>query len=208
MENNLPKQYTAFTGHQRVSSGDIASVASVAKEYIDSCENSPSILIFDNQTSEQVEIDFRGSTSDLLKHIELLKIALATEAPSDEETPAPSPVPTGRSGRPKLGVVAKEVTLLPRHWEWLKSQRGGASATLRRLVEQARSEAVKEDKIREQQTAVYRFMTAIGGDLSGFEEAMRALYAFDENQFIAQIDAWPQDIRAHVMTLTENLFSR
>lgn len=208
MENNLPKQYTAFTGHQRVSSGDIASVASAAKEYIDSCENSPSILIFDNQTSEQVEIDFRGSTSDLLKHIELLKIALATEAPSDEETPAPSRAPTGRSGRPKLGVVAKEVTLLPRHWEWLKSQRGGASATLRRLVEQARSEAVKEDKIREQQTAVYRFMTAIGGDLSGFEEAMRALYAFDENQFIAQIDAWPQDIRAHVMTLTKNLFTR
>lgn len=207
MENIQTKLYTAFIGHQKVSSGELSAVALSAKKHIDNSNTQQPILIFDNQTSTQVEVDFRGSTDDLKKHIALLEQALFQEKSQQEESQPKNPAPKSRSGRPKLGVVAREVTLLPRHWDWLKSQRGGASATLRRLVEQARSEAVKEDKLREQQTAVYRFMTAIGGDLSGFEEAMRSLYAFDENQFLAQIDAWPQDVRAHIIELAKGLFS-
>ncbi|MFY0534142.1 DUF2239 family protein [Nannocystis pusilla] len=35
------------------------------------------------------------------------------------------PARTG-PGRPKLGVVSREVSLLPRHWEWLERQPSGS----------------------------------------------------------------------------------
>ena len=114
----------------------------------------------------------------------------------DEEAPEPR----GR-GRPKLGVVAREITLLPRHWDWLNSQPGGASVALRKLVEEARRGSGDRDRIRSAQEAAYHFMSAIAGNLPGFEEASRALFAYDRRRFGDLIAAWPEDVRDHVIKL-------
>jgi len=114
--------------------------------------------------------------------------------------PAPAaPAPT--RGRPKLGVVAGEVTLLPRHWEWLKAQRGGASATLRRLIDEARRAGQGEAEARARQERCYRFMTHLGGDLPGYEDALRALFAGDEAGFEAALGSWPDGLRRWVLKL-------
>jgi hypothetical protein len=106
--------------------------------------------------------------------------------------------PRGR-GRPKLGVVAREVTLLPRHWDWLARQPGGASVTLRRLVEDA-SRSPKE-RARAAANAAYNFLHAIAGDRPAYEEALRALFAHDRAKFEAHIASWPADIRRHALRL-------
>ena len=117
------------------------------------------------------------------------------------------PVRTARPrGRPKLGVVAREVTLLPRHWDWLNGQPGGASVTLRKLVEEARRRSSATDQAREGQEAAYRFMSAIAGDLPGFEEATRALWRRDAARFEHETDAWPKDVRDHARALAARAF--
>ena len=110
---------------------------------------------------------------------------------------APPAEPRGR-GRPKLGVTAREVTLLPRQWEWLSRQPGGASAALRRLVEAARKEAPEGTRSGQAaRDAVYRFLTAIGGDRPNYEEALRALYRGEAERFRALIADWPEDVRIY-----------
>jgi uncharacterized protein len=104
-------------------------------------------------------------------------------------------------GRPKLGVVAREVTLLPRHWDWLGSQPGGASVALRKLVEEARKTRGDADRRRAAQEAAYRFMSAAAGDLPGFEEAARSLFAYDRRRFGEMVAGWPEDVRDHVVGL-------
>jgi hypothetical protein len=98
-------------------------------------------------------------------------------------------------GRPKLGVVAREVTLLPRQWEWLGTQPGGASAAIRRLVEEARKAAPPAGMGRD---AAYRFMTEMAGDRPGYEEAIRALYRGDHEKVREIAGDWPDDIRAYL----------
>jgi uncharacterized protein len=102
------------------------------------------------------------------------------------------------AGRPKLGVQAREVTLLPRHWEWLAEQPGGASAAMRRLVDEARS---KGRTVRERRDAAYRFMQATCGDMPGYEEALRALYAAREDDFSTLVARWPDDIGRYISAL-------
>src|SRR5216683_1331922 len=104
-------------------------------------------------------------------------------------------------GRPKLGVVAREVTLLPRHWEWLGAQPGGASVALRKLVEEARRASGDRDRGRAARDAAYHFMSVMAGNLPGFEEASRALFADDRRRFAELIAGWPGDIRDHVVRL-------
>jgi uncharacterized protein len=106
-----------------------------------------------------------------------------------------------------LGVVPREVTLLPRHWEWLAKQPGGASVALRKLVEQARKLGTSADDRRRGQEAAYKFMTAIGGDYTGYEDATRALFAGDKAKFSALIETWPKDVRAHMETLAKAAFA-
>jgi hypothetical protein len=110
-----------------------------------------------------------------------------------------------RPGRPKLGVVAREVTLLPRHWDWLASQPGGASVALRKLVE----EASRDPKARRRaaRDAAYRFATALVGDAPGYEEAIRALYAGQGEEFAAHIENWPADVRAQLAAMTAGAFA-
>jgi hypothetical protein len=104
-------------------------------------------------------------------------------------------------------VVAREITLLPRHWDWLAAQPGGASVALRRLVEDARKVSAGEDRRRAAQEATYRFMQAMAGDAPGFEDASRALFAGDVTRFEEQVARWADDVRDHALWLATDAFA-
>ena len=193
------KSCASFAGSRRIAAGTVAEVAARTKEAMDHGELGP-ILIFDDATGQPVEIDFRGTVEEVLRG---LPSSLTEVKPIESEPVAPR-----GPGRPKLGVVAREVTLLPRHWEWLNDQPGGASVALRKLVEAARKANESRDRVRRSQDAAYRFMTAIAGNLPGFEEANRALFAGDERQFQAHLRDWPADVQAHARTLAAPAFDR
>jgi hypothetical protein len=186
---------TAFQGVKRIASGPLAEVAAKVKLVVDLGEPS-SILIFDDVTAEPIEVDLRGSVQDVVAR---LSGRSENVAPSQPEQRGP--------GRPKLGVVAREVTLLPRHWEWLARQPGGASVALRKLVEAARRGNSGKDRRREAQAAAYRFMSALAGNEPGFEEAARALFAGNEPRFGEVIAAWPRDIRDYAKALAAPAFA-
>jgi uncharacterized protein len=170
--------YTAFEGLQKVSSGTPEEVAGFLK-------NRPQgeVLVFDDVTGRQIDFPFpdAGEILDQIAERQGLE-------------------PRGR-GRPRLGVVSKEVTLLPRHWDWLHLQPGGASVALRKLVEEARRTSGDRDRVRAAQEAAYRFMSAVAGDLPGFEEAARALFAYDRRLFSQMIAGWPDDVRDYAVRL-------
>jgi hypothetical protein len=177
---------TAFEGERRIARGALAQVAIEVKRVVDRGESAP-VLIFDDETSEQVEVDLRGTVEDVTRRL---------ERPVEES----EEVPRG-PGRPRLGVVAREVTLLPRHWEWLNTQPGGTSVTLRKLVEAARRANGETDRRRAARDAAYHFMSAMAGNLPQFEEASRALFAEDHRRFTTLIAAWPGDVRDHILRL-------
>lgn len=133
-------------------------------------------------------------------HDGLLVFDDATGAQLDLPLPIPADPPPS-VGRPRLGVVAREVTLLPRHWEWLAQQRGGASAALRRLVDEARRLHADADTQRLARERAYRCMSALAAHLPGFEEASRALFAGDRAAFERQTSDWPVDVRDHLVGL-------
>ncbi|MCA9835845.1 MAG: DUF2239 family protein [Trueperaceae bacterium] len=175
--------FTSFHDVQKIASGTLAETLATTRTYLDSqglAKDQGSLehlLIFHDQTGRQVEFDLRGTSQEVL------------------ERNLPQPETTG-PGRPKLGVVSKEVTLLPRHWEWLESQPKGISGTLRLLVDEARrhSPAVSAKKLE----AIDKFMLAMAGNLAGYEEASRALYSRDFDRLERQISAWPEDIQSFV----------
>ena len=191
---------TAFEGVRLLASGALKDVALAVKAATE--RGGASVLIFDDQTSRPIELDLRGSASDVLARLADQQDgeACQTELASDEPSAS-----RGR-GRPKLGVVAREITLLPRHWEWLNGQPGGASVALRKLVDAARGASEGKDRMRQAQEAAYRFMTAMAGDLAGYEEATRALYANDAARFDAMTAAWPVDVRDHTRKLAKRAF--
>ena len=179
---------TAFAGVRRIASGGLTEVALKAKAIIDQGEDAP-ILIFDDASAKLIEVDFRGAREDVLGRLPD-RASLQT---GGETARGP--------GRPKLGVVAREVTLLPRHWQWLSSQLGGASVALRNLVDEARRANAGKDSVRQSQDAAYRFMSALAGDAPGFEEAARALFAGNAKHFDRCVEGWPADVRDHARTL-------
>lgn len=183
--------FTAFTGPHRLASGAILDVALAVKAALASDPQAP-VLTFNDATGAVVDLDLRGAPEDIAARLE----ERFPHAPDEAETEAPR-----GPGRPKLGVIAREVTLLPRHWEWLGQQRGGASHALRRLVDEARRADQGASEARARRDAAYRFMSAMTGDLTGFEEASRAFFAGDAARFEAQSASWPEDIRAHVQKL-------
>jgi hypothetical protein len=191
---------TAFEGVRRIASGALKDVALVVKQVVERGEQAP-VLVFDDVTSQPIEFDLRGTADEVVAR-------LLREDKGAEEEPAETAgdgAPRGR-GRPKLGVVAREVTLLPRHWDWLNSQSGGASVALRKLVEAARLTGDDNGRTRRAQEATYRFMTALAGNLPGYEEATRALYAAHPARFDASIEQWPADVREHAARLAARAF--
>ena len=175
------KTFTSFAGTRLVATGDLRTMLLATKKRLDRAPHTP-VLIFDDTTGAQVEHDFRGTAEEVL--------ARELQAPR-----APGP------GRPKLGVVSREVTLLPRHWEWLEQQPNGISAALRRLVEEARKREPEKERTRRARAAASRVMTALAGDLPGYEEATRALFAGDAAKLAALTRRWPKDVRAYVARL-------
>lgn len=172
-------QAIAFLNAQAIAMGPLPEVARRAKQAI-TADPEGRLLVFDADTSEPLELDLRGSEQEVLSRF---------------ETSPPKP------GRPKLGVIAREVTLLPRHWEWLASQPGGASAALRRLVDEARRASAERDKVRSARESAYRFMTAMAGNEPGYEEAVRALFAGRKEAFERHTSLWPPDVRDHARRL-------
>jgi uncharacterized protein len=187
----------AFEGDHCIAAGELRDVARAAKQVLDR-DKAASILIFDGRTSAPVDIDFRGSVEDVLARLPV---------GASEEAPTASPAPRG-PGRPKLGVVAREITLLPRHWEWLARQPGGASVAIRKLVDQARRMTEDSDRSRAGAEAAYRFMSAMSGNRPHYEEAIRALFADDAARFERLIAEWPADIRDHALRLAMRAFHR
>lgn len=185
--------YTGFQGHHRLASGPLHVVALAIKLATERGSSKP-VLIFDDSTGRAIDVDTRGSDEDV--------VARYLPEPAVEETQAAARpgTPRGR-GRPKLGVVAREVTLLPRHWEWLASQPGGPSVALRKLVDEARRTYGERDKVRARQERAYHFISAMAGDMPGFEEATRALFANDPATFAELVAAWPADVRDHAKQL-------
>ncbi|MBI5128155.1 MAG: DUF2239 family protein [Rhodopseudomonas palustris] len=184
-----------FHGERKIAEGDLRAAAAAVKPLFDRDE--PAVLVFDADTSARIEFDLRGSLDDVLAR-------LPPEPPPAEPAAGDhAGAPTRGPGRPKLGVVAREVTLLPRHWEWLAQQRGGASVALRRLVDEARRASVDQDRVRAAQDATHRFMTVMAGDRPGYEEAARALFAGDAAKFDGCTASWPGDVRDHVRRLAQ-----
>jgi hypothetical protein len=188
----MPTTCTAFAGFKRIASGPPEQVALAVKAVLDT-KLDHTLLVFDDTSGRPVDFDLRGTPQEILAR-------MAPEQTSQQPEPARGP------GRPKLGVVAREVTLLPRHWDWLAAQPGGASVALRKLVDAARVTHADADRWRLAQQSADRFMSALAGNEPGYEEAARALYAGDRARFAQSMMAWPADVRDHALRLAAAAF--
>lgn len=170
--------YVAFSNEQRVAEGALRDVLPVLKQRHEN-DASELVLVFEVETGRQVDFDLRRSLDEMLEG----------EARSSPRGP----------GRPRLGVISREVSLLPRHWEWLEQQPNGISAALRRLVEQAIKTEPGRQRSQRIRAALSRVLTAIAGNRPNYEEACRALFAGDTARFETLIEPWPRDIRDYAL---------
>ena len=187
---DLSLRCTAFSGPARIASGELRHVALKARL---AHAAGGRVLVFEDASGRQVDLPLELPEGELLRQL---------SAPASK--PEPAPARARGPGRPKLGVVAREVTLLPRHWDWLAAQPGGASVALRKLVDEARHANGERDRQRMARDAAYHFMSTMAGNLPGFEDAARALFAADRSRFAECIAEWPQDIRDHIVKLASS----
>lgn len=178
----------AFAAMEMVAFGPLRAVAASVKRAVDQDPNL-FVLVFHAETSEPIELDLRGSPADVVARLAVMDRAVVRKV-----------------GRPKLGVAAREVTLLPRHWDWLAQQPGGASVTLRKLVEAARRENEGADLVKQGRDALYRFMAAVAGNAPDYDEVSRALFAGQKARFLTLIANWPQDVQSHLRHLSSRAF--
>ena len=187
MEQAQPLNYTAFLEGRRLITGPLHAVA-VAVLRAEQAQADGHPLVFSDASGQSADLDLRGGEEAVASRYSV------TALPQ---------VPKGR-GRPKLGVVAREVTLLPEHWDWLAAQAGGASVALRKLVHEARRNGGERERTRRARDRAYHAMSTLAGHLAGFEEASRALFAGDHEHLLAQMAAWPEDVRAYLLQLAES----
>jgi len=197
----MPRPVIAFAGAKRVAQGDLPTVARAIKEFL-AREDAHAPFVFDLETSQPVELDLRGNTTTVVARARAQQEAIDAAASAADEDDGPR-----GPGRPRLGVIGREVTLLKRHWDWLGEQPGGASAALRRLVDQARVTNAGRDRLRRAQDVAYRFASQMLGDQPDFEEATRALFAHDRERFLLLSMPWPRDLRDHARDLAELAFT-
>lgn len=198
MSDYLSRSCTAFVGTAQLAAGSLIDVA-LAIKAAEGERPDTSILAFDDATGSVVDLDLRGTTAEVVVRLSergKRETAAARAQPASDTGAGPR----GR-GRPKLGVVAREITLLPRHWEWLSAQPGGASQVLRRLVDEARRSDGGKTQAKAAREAAYRFLNALAGDFPGFEDAIRSLFAGEERDFAERMHAWPPDVRRHALKL-------
>lgn len=186
MNQDMSIIYTAFLQGQRLATGPLHEVA-VAVLRTQQTQPEAQPLVFSNASGKSADLDLRGGEDAVAARYTVVAQAAA---------------PKGR-GRPKLGVVAREVTLLPEHWDWLAAQPGGASVALRKLVHEARRKGGDLLQTRQARERAYHAMSTLAGNLAGFEEAARALFAGEHERLIALMAAWPKDVRAYVLQLAE-----
>ena len=188
--------FVAFSGTSRIAEGELRSVALAARAVPE--DRRRPVRIFDDDSGEVVQVDLSGSPAEVVARLAMLpKEGEKEEAGSGARGP----------GRPRLGVVSKEVTLLPRHWAWLGSQRGSVSATLRRLIDEARHMHEGRDAVRRAQDSAYRFIAAMmAGNDAVYEEAIRALYRGDAERFERETEPWAPDVRAYARKLAAGAF--
>ncbi len=176
--------YSLFAAHARLAQGPLAIVALAASEAQAARQ---CVLVFNDADGSVVDLDLRGDTVDIAARYHIA-------------------APAKPRGRPKLGVVAKEITLLPDQWDWLSQQSGGASATLRKLVLAAQRGNAATDTKRMASERCYRFLYAIAGDLPDFEAACRALFATNAQAFEGFLAGWPVDIASYARQLAKGAF--
>ncbi|MDT3250288.1 DUF2239 family protein [Serratia sp. root2] len=208
MSEYLSKASTAFGDQQLLFSGPLVEVALAVKNELEK-GSLRTFLVFDDVTGSVIDLDLRGSDADVVERLscppQQFTGRYATRRDKSAETVDDESAESKGRGRPKLGVVAREVTLLPRQWDWLTTRPGSASAILRRLVDEAmRSEGASEQK-RAAHEAAYQFMQAIAGDLPGYEEGIRALFADNRTELEQCLAAWPVDIKAYTLRLAFGL---
>lgn len=173
-------RFVAFQAGQRIGEGTQAQLEALLNASAAPPDVAPPVLIFDAETGEQIELP---------------------------RAPTPTPAaPAPRPGRPRLGVVAREVTLLPHDWAWLDAQPGGASVTLRKLVLGARRLSESANRKHVARVACYRFISAIAGNETGYEEALRALFRDEPDAFARHVASWPADVRTHALGLAQRAF--
>lgn len=197
----ISQTLTVFNQEKQIASGSVMAVIEILLTF----NNATSYLVFNDQNGTVIEIDLRGTAQEIYaKVIETypaLKEVATSTTDHSEIIKAEEKTTTRGRGRPKLGVIAKEVTLLPRHWEWLSEQPSGASATLRRLIEDAKKKYAAQDLLQKRQTRTYQFMMATAGNLPLYEDALRALFADDLTTLSQCIATWPIDIRHYIEKL-------
>lgn len=177
--------YTAFAGTTRLVTAPLADMLRATKGYLDG-DGSQRVLIFDDSSGEQVDFDFSGDLEEVLARVV-----------GQEQKRSP--------GRPKLGVVGREISLLPRHWEWLDQQPHSASATIRRLIDAARKGSSQATDYRRRVEAADRFIWVMAGELANFEEASRSLYARAWERLRDLTREWPVDVRDHLFHLLKGM---
>jgi hypothetical protein len=184
--------YTAFEGFHKLISSDLEKVLLTVKKRLKTHRDA-SILIFSDSTGKQMDFDLSGTEAEV---IERHKVYTAKSAPAKTTV-----------GRPKLGVVPREISLLPTHWEWLNNQAGGASSTLRHLIDdKIKLGSSDKLKVKRAQEVTYKFLSAIAGDLPHFEETLRYLYRSDRKKFVELTSDWNQDIVDHALSLAADAF--
>ncbi len=189
--NEITNTYTAFLESKIFAKGSLKDLVLKIKKHLGKNENN-SILIFSDSTGNTLDFNFKGSETEILKRLEMF----VSQKPDEYSGP----------GRPKLGVISREVSLLPRHWEWLAAQSGGASVTIRRLIDESRKKSSTGESVKQVQEKTYKFLSVVAGDFEGYEEALRALYKRDREKFLKQMEKWPKDIQGYAMRLSETVF--
>lgn len=187
--------YTAFEDHKLLIQGALDQVVLKVKRKLGAAAHSP-ILIFSDQSGKTMDFNFSGSEADVLKRLDIY--VPAAEQTSENQGP----------GRPKLGVISREVSLLPRHWEWLAQQSSSVSAVLRKMIEEAMKKSTPANEAKQAQERTYQFMSVIAGDRPQYEEALRALYQKNQKSFLSLIDKWPADIKKHISYLSKDVFDK
>lgn len=188
--------YTAFEDHKILSQGVLEDVVLKVKKRLEKSPESQ-IVIYSDITGKSMDFNFQGSEKEVLKRLEVY---------TTPETDNQASVASG-PGRPKLGVISREVSLLPKHWEWLATQSGGASNTLRKLVEESMKKTSGTLTVKTAQERTYKFMSVEAGDFANYEEALRALYRKDKERFVSEIKAWPRDVQKHIFELAKPVFA-
>jgi hypothetical protein len=200
MNPDFLSTFTAFEGTQQIASGSWPNISTKVRTQ-DALRELAPVLIFNDITGEVIDFDPRRTQQR--PPFQIAETETGTP-PKSEATP--SDEGARRPGRPRLGVVAREVTLLPRHWDWLARQPGGASVALRKLVEEARRKNQGRDRLRLAREAAYRFMSAMAGNEQGFEEATRALFGGEQERFAELVEPWPIDVRSYAKKLAARAF--